>query len=549
MSTPPTGFGPAASGAGAPARAGPLFWALGALLVAYVALCTGQRDNLLEADAWEHHRAIVALVADFWQPGNPTFGGDAAAIPSIRYSPYFVGMVAFARATDLDPWHILSAAAVFNTLLLVVGVRALLGALGRPEVSGVALLVMVGLYGGAPGYANSYALADLPWHQVNPSAFAFGLVLLAWSLFLGLASGRAPKAGWFILPLLFATAMLDHPMTGALGFLGLGIFSVFGAASGAERIRRLTIAVAVGVPAAAACFAWPWFSFLRALTLRPDNQYWFNPGILKMMLTQWCAPAVLLSLWCLAARDQRTIRVLLAGGAACLALGLAAMAARSAALARLPLPGLIFFHLAVAVAAHDAGLLSPRRWIERARALRAGGPAAAAAAHAAVGAAVLAYFLAPQLWAVLREPHLARSPIARALGRPDKQLNLLPQYREALAPVGPRDVVFSDGPTSWPVPSVRGRIVAAIHYEFFVPGQPERERDAARFFEAGPDGATEEERLALLDKYGATWLLLDTARLTGPQRTALLREHAVAARSGDLTLMDAAAWRAAPGPP
>ncbi|HZL70924.1 MAG TPA: hypothetical protein VFC86_00590, partial [Planctomycetota bacterium] len=71
---------------------GTLFWLVTALLCVYVAFCTGRRDSVREADAWEHHRSVLALVQDLRQPGNPTLGGDASAIPSIRYSPYTVAL-------------------------------------------------------------------------------------------------------------------------------------------------------------------------------------------------------------------------------------------------------------------------------------------------------------------------------------------------------------------------------------------------------------------------------------------------------------------------
>src|SRR5512142_1283709 len=135
---------------------------LGTLLVIYVALCTRWRDSLWGADAWEHHRAIVALVEDLWHPGNPTY---ATRDPSIRYSPYTVVQAVICRMTGLSPYDVLSGAAVVNTLLLVVGIWVLLQEFGEEPSAAAALIVMVGLYGGAPGYANSYALADLPWHQ------------------------------------------------------------------------------------------------------------------------------------------------------------------------------------------------------------------------------------------------------------------------------------------------------------------------------------------------------------------------------------------------
>src|SRR5205823_5303460 len=141
---------------------------------------------------WEHHRVVAALTEKLWKPGNPTYASD---IPSVRYSPYTVGLALLCRATGMEPYKALSTAAVINTLLLIAGVLLLLRQFREAASAGAALLVMVALWGGAPGYANSYALADLPWQQVNPSAFAFGLTLLAWSLFRWLANRTARHAG------------------------------------------------------------------------------------------------------------------------------------------------------------------------------------------------------------------------------------------------------------------------------------------------------------------------------------------------------------------
>jgi hypothetical protein len=132
---------------------------VGTALVVYVALCTRWRDSIPGADAWEHHRAIVALVANLGHPGNPTYATDDS---SIRYSPYTVAQALICRVTGWSPYDVLSAAAVVNTVLLVAGVRMLLAEFGESRSAAAALIVMVALYGETPGYANSYALADLP---------------------------------------------------------------------------------------------------------------------------------------------------------------------------------------------------------------------------------------------------------------------------------------------------------------------------------------------------------------------------------------------------
>jgi hypothetical protein len=93
------------------------FWILASILVVYVAVCTGQRENKMGADAWEHLRVLRALTENLWHPGNPTFASD---LPSVRYSPYMVAVAALCVKLHMDPYDALSCAAVLNTALLAV---------------------------------------------------------------------------------------------------------------------------------------------------------------------------------------------------------------------------------------------------------------------------------------------------------------------------------------------------------------------------------------------------------------------------------------------
>ncbi len=385
-------------------RPGVLYWLMAIALVAYVALCTGNRDNKIGADAWEHHRVLVALTRDLWRPGNPTQASDE---PSIRYSPSNVAAAAVCRATGADPYNALSAMAVVNTVLMVAGVALLLAGFRRAGAAGAALAIMVSLYGGAPAYANSYALSDLPWHQVNPSALSFALALIMMAILRWVLLGGAAWIGTAAISMLLPIAVLDHAMTGIFAAIGLGVIAVLG--EPARRWKAIAVVGAAGCVCAGACLLWPWFDFLRAVRSRPDLAYWFTPGILKQMLFVWCMPAIVLSLFSLLSRDRRTVWTLLAGAGACFALGVGAMIVKSPTLARLPLPGLVFLHLAVALYADEARLFDPRTWPARFRGLLARAPSEAAVPIVqTVVAATVAYFLVPQLIDVVKEPHLAR---------------------------------------------------------------------------------------------------------------------------------------------
>jgi hypothetical protein len=517
-------------------RTTPGFWLLATVLVVYVAVCTGFRDNQPEADAWEHLRVLVALTHNLWKPGNPTYALD---IPSVRYSPYFVGLALLCRLAHIDPYSALSLAAVLNTVLFILGLRLFLLSFGEAASAGAALFVAVALYGSPPGYANSYALSDLPWLAVNPSAFGLPLVLISWSLFSRIAVRGRATAQWLVIVLLLAVALLDHAMTGAFGLMGLFVL----AAAGDRRARRRMTVGAASVAALAigiAC-AWPWFSFLDALRFGGDKNYWFNRFILELMLTSWCAPAALCGLFLLPLRARPLIRTCLMGGALSLVLGLVAFIIRSPALARFPLIGMIYFQLALGVFVHDSQLLRPSRWPELVRQLMSADSSQQNRAILQTTVAIfLLYFLVPQLVLIAKEPYLGRKYLAKIAGRKEKIEYPRQVLGDLLAPVGPRDVILSDIDTSWQIPSTRGRVVAALHFELFVPDQVQRMADLNSFFSS----ASEAERDTVIRQYGVAWIVLNRERLGTAQFASLLRQSAVVRSSadGNLVLMQADSW-------
>src|SRR3954470_24239348 len=215
-------------------RVPPSYWIIGTLLLVYVAVCTVQRDNVLGADAWEHHRTILTLTRHLWHPGNPTFASD---VPSVRYSPYTICLALVCRVIHISPYAALGIAAVINTGLLLVGLWMLLASFGESAAATSVLVVMITLWGGPPGWANSYALSDLPWLQVNPSALAFAFVLICWALFRRISTGESRPLAWIAIVILMTIAMLDHGMTAAFGIMGLFVLAVMGPAP--SRIKML----------------------------------------------------------------------------------------------------------------------------------------------------------------------------------------------------------------------------------------------------------------------------------------------------------------------
>jgi hypothetical protein len=517
-----------------PGRTPVWFWVLGAALVAYVALCTAQRDRIWEADAWEHDRAIRAFVLDPVAPGNPTY---ATGDPSIRYSVYTVALASLVRATKVDAFDALSLAAVFNTALLVMSVWLLLRRFGESAAAGCVLIAMIGLWGGPPGYANSYALGDLPWHQVNPSAFSFPLVVCVWAMFL--------RAEWANVPgmmLLSSLALNSHPMTGACGLYAMLLLALNGPRK-QLKLQLLRFGLVV-LASFLACAVWPWFDFIGAMRSHRDQLYWFNSGIVRLMLLEWCAPALLGGVLSLLVASRDSVRRCLLCAAGVFALTVFTLPLRSATLARFPMPGMIFAHIAIGVMLHESRPLDWRTWRARIRSVlgKVAGeaPPAAAIVELAVACMLLFYTL-PQVAMIPTEWHLGKAYLAQLLHRSDaNHPHLKPRFDRLLAGiVQARDVVLSDPVTSWPLPTSGGRIVAAVHYEAYVDGQDARFEDARAFF----GDAHGVDRQAILERYGVRYIVLNREQISQSAWDGLLNDRAVLRQEAGLVLMSAELWR------
>jgi len=447
------------------------------------------------------------------------------------------------RTTGIDPYDVLSFAAVVNAGLLLTGIGALMAGFGEGQSSAAAVVVALLLFGGAPGFTCSYALADLPWIGVNSSAFSMGVTLWAWVFFRRKGEGLYRWIAVFAVAVMASAAMLDHGMVGVLTQVGLWLFA-FTEETGHRRARCFEASI-VSVATILLCAVWPWYSFFKIAIFSPLPTGVYSQGNLLRTLFQWCFPALLCSLLAFPYGKRKLVRVSLLGGYVCylagfIAIALPPWAPAAGTLARLPLPGLIFLHLAVAVFADRTGVLDPRSWPERLRRLASGQTSVAArAAPQALFGLLLIYCAVPEFLAIAREPYLARAYVAPILGKENKQLNLKHRFDVLLGPVGRRDVVLSDPVTSWPIPSSAGRIVYAIHPEWFVADESRRKADVDAFFTAG---TTTARRIEILGRWSVKWIVLNRERVADDVFKMLYCEHAVVASDGDLVLMDARRW-------
>jgi len=520
---------------------GVLYLLLALALTVYVALVAPYRSEMLLADAWEHHAAVLTLTDDLISPGNSTYATDD---PSIRYSPFSVAAALVSRATGWTPYEVLTGASVLNVALFLLAFYGFIRGFGEARIAFLAGICLIFLYGRAPGYANSFALSDLSWHSVNPSVLSMALNFFCWGLLWRAAQTAGVGATWIgsvvLSGVMLAVSVLCHGMSGVLG--AMGVAALVSAVPAGQRLRQVACVLGVGVVSLGLTLAWPWYRFADAASGGGNVWYWFNVGVSKQMFFIWCAPVYLLALLALPHRVNPLVRFCLTLGFAALGLGILASGVKSASLARLPLAATPVACIAVAYWMKASGF-GGWNWLRRVTAGLGGrmdgdGTVNAWAMTQVLAVVALLYGAVPQLLDVVSETHLARPLIAELAGRENKQPEHWNTYEAALAEIEPGDVVLSDLQTGWPVPSFRGRVVGANHLELFTPGQRERWDHTDRIFATDTDPA---ERRRLMTKYAVRWVLL--AR-DSPLAVQIV-PSAVVAESGRLVLMDAERWLAA----
>ena len=509
-------------------------WVFGVALVAYVGLITGQRDNHWQADAWEHHRGVRAISRNLLERRNPTYATDDG---TPRYGPYLVALGALSRWSGVDPFHALSIGAIANTVLLVGGIAWFVTAIGLPGAANALLVVMVSLYGSIPRTTNSYALADLPWHQVNPSACAFALTLFAWGFFFQFQR-RAAIWKWPAQVLLVSFVMLTHGLTGAFCFFGMFCFAAF--ASPPHRVRLLGTAFVLAALVVGVCVLWPWYDFLTVARTRPvDLQYsddWYSPGLVKLALFNWSAPAIVCAACAFRFWSHPVLRASVIAGALAWMISIVGLATRTPVLGRLPIPSIFFWHLPAAMFVYMAGMLDARRWWLRIRDLLVERQDVAPdRVLELIVLGAIAWCLVPQVFEIVKQPYLARAYVVRLFPkREDKQLNLRGTYAELLRPISEGDVVLSDDITAWPVPAYGGRIVSALHDELLVPDQLDRERDVQAFL---APTTSDERRDEIIDRYRVKWIILSRKQTAPEAMVAISRRYQMVREVGGLVLL------------
>ncbi|MBT8422657.1 MAG: hypothetical protein HKN56_07545 [Gammaproteobacteria bacterium] len=232
------------------------------------------------SDYWQYVAAVRELIANFTAPGNPVIASDDV---SVAYNPYLAVLALIAKAFGLDAMQAMAVGAALNLLLIAAGVRLFMQAYFR-HAWAPALGLIVVFFGWGIGWNqhNVYQLGSFLHTASYPSAFVFGVSLIAFRLTVQMLSNDSLTTLWAALLAVAAAVMfLCDPPTSTFGIVGC-LLLILTEPTG-DRLNRL-FAAAMLLAGLGVAEVWPYFSpWSAALGL--------YPGSSGFVLAEWLMPA------------------------------------------------------------------------------------------------------------------------------------------------------------------------------------------------------------------------------------------------------------------
>jgi hypothetical protein len=456
-------------------------------------------------DFWEHSAAIQALLGNLSEPTHPFFALTASHAFISPYSVFLAGLASLTHTTAINA---LTAFGLVNFCLLAFSVKTFYSSLVKcdrlisaRDCAFYALLLILFLWGsntwGYSGFLNFNLIADvLPY----PSTFALALSLLG----LSLGFNRSARFSFFSLAfiyVLFWCVLLTHPLTAI--FFATGLICQLWSTAAELRQRKVLADVFFGSLAIFAATRWPYFSLVALIAgagdvYHPENQSMYVDVLSKIWPTLVALP---FAAWALKNRAGQAILLMIVM-LACIYIygGLTEKYSFGRVISII----IILMQLLIAV-----GIVRLEQVAIYSK------PVLATVIPLALFV-TLVYFSAP--WLLATSTRALTTVNSIRLGRPMstqhayKDLLFLQQH------VGDNSVVLSDLETSWIIPSIRGKVIGALHPQAFVADQKQRFDDVNLFFNGNTSSS---QRLLITEKYRAEYVLLNkqtTANFTELQQ-------------------------------
>lgn len=449
-------------------------------------------------DFWEHSAAIQALLGNLSEPTHPFFALTASHSFISPYSVFIAGLAMLTHSTAINA---LTAFGLVNFCLLAFSVKAFYASLIKDDqrisardYAFYALLLMLFLWGsntwGYSGFLNFSLIADvLPY----PSTFALALSL--WGLSLGFnRSARFPFFSSAFTYVLFWCVLLTHPLTAI--FFATGLVCQLWSTAAEQRQQKVFAGVIFGSLAIFAATRWPYFSLAALIAGAGDVYHPENYSMYVDVLSRVWPTIVALpfAAWALKNRAGQAMLFMIVM-LACVYIygGLTEKYSFGRVISIIII--LMQLLIAVGLARLEHGAISRI-------------PNLATVVPLALFVTLI-YLSIPWLTATSTRALTVANSIR--LGRP---ISTQHSYKDLLflqQHVDDNSVVLSDLDTSWIVPSIRGKVIAALHPQAFVADQKQRFDDVNLFFN---NNTSSSQRLLIAEKYRAEYVLLNKQTTT-----------------------------------
>ncbi len=446
-------------------------------------------SGIFYGDFWEHAALVTYLVKDPVAIGHPFFH---IAAPHAFLSPYIAFVALASVVFSVAPLYALASFGTINFCLFVVGIFLWLKQI-HPTHWGTsctyALLAILLLWGTDPwGYSGFFHFRVISDVLPYPSTFALALTFIA--LAINSFSALQSKLIWQpVVFVLFWVVLLTHPLTSI--FFACGLVAQLWCVAPSQLVRTIVLQFCYGLVAIGLATQWPYYSIIELASgagdvYHPENKSMYMDVLARIWPTLVALP---LASWAIKDRaGQSVILIILMLTGVYIYGGLTEKYSFGRVISII----MILMQILIAV-----GLARLEIWAtDRLPALRILIPVALFSS--------LLYLSMP--WLVATSTRALTIVNSIRLGRP---ISLQHSYKDLLfleQQVDAKSVVLSDINTSWIVPSIRGKVVGALHPQAFVPDQRQRFDDVNTFFEPT---TSIQQQITIAKKYHVDFLLIN----------------------------------------
>lgn len=450
-------------------------------------------------DYWEHASALRVLSESPFSPTNPHY---ATYDPDRQFIPMFVLLGGLMHITGISVETALALAAAITTVLFCVGVKVFAAEYFQHRWAPVVTMAVLLFCWGNPwiwtGFYEFRAIFHINYY---PAALDLSLTFLAW----GLVIKALRRASLDILtvvglPFLSAFMFITHQLGGLFAVGGMVLFIALEPAHSTRTRLNIFLLITAGM---AMTWWWPYFNPIKLTVYGAGDkenggvpQFYYPLQVMLLIGPAWLGIPVLLEMF------RKRIHLALVVGFICLSCAyvLGGMVGHPVAHRFLSYT-VIYLHLPIAwkllkLIPDRPSQLAPRSVAQRRTfAVVATLVVLAQLCLAAVDFARVAY----------------EKQTGKSFGNFPYQ-NVRGELAAAIQTVPKDAILFASFDPALSVTAYKGKVVARPRAQLMIADGPARNRDNQRFFALD---ASQQERMALMRKYGASYILIKPDNVPG----------------------------------